>query len=205
MSKKEKKKERPLPRPPRKKAEQGFSGREEAGGLMFDKLQEAIAQGKVEEFMKENMPEGQYARKLAEMMMGISGSTLAFRPEGPEGKEGNGPGMKEDEAERPMLKVPKDVFQAAMEGNVNTLADLLKGEQVKTGAPLQKKKGMPPHEKEKEQPEGKEREEKSGSLLEKEVIDSLLEISVDNNLSMDWLIYRALKLYIKKYRETGQL
>lgn len=202
MPKKEKEKERPLPRPPRKKAERGFSGREEAGGLMFDKLQEAVAQGRVEEFMEENMPEGQYSRKLAEMMMGMSGAPLALRPERPE--EGNGPGMKE--AERPTLKVPKDVLQAAMEGNVNTLSDLLKREQGHPAAPTRRKKSAPPSGEGKALPGEKEgREEKNGSLLEKEVIDSLLEISVDNNLPMDWLIYRALKLYIKKYRETGQL
>ena len=196
------KKERALPQPPRKKTGPGFSQEEETGGLVFDKLQEAMAEGRMEEFMKENMPEGQHARKLVEIMMGMSGGgPFTGKMEGAEGNAPNKTGANSSEAGKPPMKVPKDVLQAAMEGNVGTLADLLKREHGEPGPQRGKKKteGGTIHK------EGPLPEEKNVSLLEKEIMDSLLEIAVDNNLDMDWLIYRALKLYIKKYRETGQL
>ena len=204
------KKEHPLPRPPKKRGGHAFTENPETGGLIFDKLQEAVAEGKVEEFMKENMPEGQYARKLTEMMMGMSGVPFAGKAETGAGAEPaiprlveNIPGIKDGEAESPMMKVPSDVLQAAMEGNLNTLKDLLKREHegfLSGPQPGKKKGGGVGQEEQKES-----LEEKNGSLVEKEIIDSLFEIAVDNNLDMDWLIRRALKLYIKKYRETGQL
>ncbi len=220
MPKKEKVKvkERPLPQPPGKKEKRlpGPSGREETGGLIFDKLQQAIAEGKAEEFMKENLPggpEGEYARKLAGMMMEMSGVPFSGGQEGgyggaaPEQKKGSekkkNPEDKGGEGERPMTKVPQDVLQAAMAGNVSVLADLLKQEY----GGLKKEYGGLEREHAEEQPgaAGQKEQPNNGSLLEKEVLDSLFEISVDNNLAMDWLVYRALKLYIKKYRETGQL
>ncbi len=207
MPKKEK--ERSLPQPPRKKTRPGFHEQPEREGLVFDKLQEAMAEGKVEEFMKENMPEGEYARKLAGLMMGMSGVPFAERPAGP--ASGPSQEMKADETERPMLQVPEDVLQAALAGNVSTLAGLLGREHGKKQKPQpgkKKEKGGAAYSESRAegQPEKKEElAERNGSLLEKEIVDSLLEISVDNNLAMDWLIYRALKLYIKKYRETGQL
>lgn len=191
------KKERPLPQPPRGKRFSEAAGKDE---LMFDKLQEAAAEGRLEKFIQENVPGGEYAQRLTEMMMGMSGMPVTPAATAPGKSEG-------EKAGAGMEHVPSDILQAVREGNVETLQGLLKREHGKhedTAGGKGPKKGK-----------GKRAEEVmagqdnavqfSGSLIEKEVIDSLLEIGVDNGLSMDWLILRALKLYIKKYRETGQL
>ncbi|MDA8089094.1 MAG: hypothetical protein M0Z61_02545 [Nitrospiraceae bacterium] len=195
------KKERPLPRPPRKKGRHGFTEQTETEGLVFDKLQQAMAEGRAEEFMKENLPEGEYARKLTDIMMGMSGVSFDVNQNitsgGPDKLE-----AKDKEADRPLAKVPKDVLQAAMEGNIGSLTDLLKREHEKSAPHPGKGKGKSGGLQAEEM---KGLEEKNGSLLERDIMESLYEISVDNNLSIDWLLYRALKLYIKKYRETGQL
>ena len=43
------------------------------------------------------------------------------------------------------------------------------------------------------------------SAPEKEVLDSLMKIASENNASIDWLILRALKLYIEEHEKTGRL
>ncbi|MDA8170395.1 MAG: hypothetical protein M0033_11725 [Nitrospiraceae bacterium] len=180
------KKKRALPQPPGRR---GFAAGEgpKKEGLMFDELQEAMAGGQksLEEFMKKNIPEGEYSRRLTEMMMGMSGIPVA------KGKGGEAAPEGTESPETAQMKVPEDILHAAHEGDVQTLKNLLARQQGKSEV----SKG----------PEGPEESEDKQSLMEKEIMDSLYEISVDNGISMDWIIQRALKLYIRKYRDTGQL
>jgi hypothetical protein len=37
------------------------------------------------------------------------------------------------------------------------------------------------------------------------IIDELLRISADNDVTVDWLMLRAVKLYVEEYRKTGRL
>jgi hypothetical protein len=37
------------------------------------------------------------------------------------------------------------------------------------------------------------------------IIDELLRISTDNDVTVDWLMLRAVKLYVEEYRKTGRL
>ena len=67
--------EKPLPKPPstpfgRKRAGEQ---REEQEPLTADRMAAAMAEGKIEEFLKKEMPDNEHARKLANMMMGMSG------------------------------------------------------------------------------------------------------------------------------------
>jgi len=67
------KKNKPLPRPP--KTPFGRRRAEPDGGqdLLADKMAEAAALGKLDEFISHELPNSEHARKLAEMMMGMTG------------------------------------------------------------------------------------------------------------------------------------
>jgi len=41
--------------------------------------------------------------------------------------------------------------------------------------------------------------------IEKEVLDQMIEIASANSVTLDWLILRAMKVYIEEYRKTGRL
>ncbi|MCK5426885.1 MAG: hypothetical protein KAJ34_04255, partial [Thermodesulfovibrionia bacterium] len=42
-------------------------------------------------------------------------------------------------------------------------------------------------------------------VIDKEIIDKFIEIAFDNNLSVDWLLFRAVKKYVKEYQKTEKL
>jgi hypothetical protein len=68
-------KEKPLPKP-RKAAfgrKKQFGQEEGQDALLADRLAAAMAEGKLEEFLKQEMPDNEYARSLATMMMGMTG------------------------------------------------------------------------------------------------------------------------------------
>ena len=51
-------------------------------------------------------------------------------------------------------------------------------------------------------------EQESGegqSSLEKQLLDDLVKIAADNSVTLDWLISRALALYVRDYTATGRL
>ena len=37
------------------------------------------------------------------------------------------------------------------------------------------------------------------------IINELIRISADNDVTVDWLMLRAVKLYVEEYRKTGRL
>ena len=41
--------------------------------------------------------------------------------------------------------------------------------------------------------------------IDKELIDAMIQIAKDNSVTMDWMILRAIKVYIDEYRKTGKL
>src|SRR5512135_840359 len=86
-------KEKPLPKPPhtafgRKKPTEHAEG----DTLLADRLAEAMAEGKIEDFLKQELPDNEYARNLTSMMMGmtgmlpIGGAETAPQPQPPEKK-----------------------------------------------------------------------------------------------------------------------
>ena len=151
--------------------------------LTADRMAEAMATGRIEDFFRSELPQGEHAKKLASMMMGMTGMTP------PEGF------MEKTEREEgtPSPQMPaEEVTNAVHAGDVKALMGLLEREH---------KKRMPEDEMEKKE------EEKAPALSapEKEVLDSLMRIASENNASIDWLMLRALKLYIKEYEKTGRL
>ncbi|MEJ2685310.1 MAG: hypothetical protein P8Z71_13070 [Candidatus Sulfobium sp.] len=181
-------KEKPLPRPPGKKFHEG----EDNTPILADRIAEALAGGKLDEFMKREIPDSEQARTLVSMMMGMTGM---LPPEGLKnagGEESSGASAEETSGEAPSAaEPPEDVREAAQTGDMDMLIGLLKREHGKRrdGAADSGLEG----------PAG------DGATIGREDIDRLLRIASDNGLSPDWIILRAIKLYIREYGKTGRL
>ena len=189
------KKEKPLPEPPstpfgRKRA---FEENENREPLMADEMAMAMSEGKLNEFLKKNMPDSEYAGKLAEMMMGMTG----MMP--PEGFSGKPASETKDIPEKhgtqiPAPAPPDDVVKAVRAGDVKSLMELLAREHKnRTAAP------------DSSSPKGKKLKSPLQPAIEKTVIDQLIKIAADNNTSVDWLLFRAIKRYVQEYQKTGKL
>jgi hypothetical protein len=192
--------ERPLPKPPgtafgrKRSQEEG----DEGTPLMADRLARALAEGKVEEFMEREIPDNEHARALLSMMMGMTGM---MPEEGLAGKRDEGvnipdmPGIKEsqDETVQPS-PASADLLNAVTAGDVKGLMGILKKEL---------------NERSSDGPPSINTEHKAESdtppVIDKEIIDQLISIASDNSLTMDWIILRAIRLYVEEYKKTGRL
>jgi hypothetical protein len=198
-------KDHALPKPPHK----AFGGKkrfeEDQSTLIADRMAAAMANGKLDEFIKQELPDNVYARNLTSMMMGMTGMLpmengpaapssreVAFQPAPSEAVDIRpGEGMVQAEA------VPEDVRRAIETGDVKGLKDILRREYLKrtpgadidmgdkTAQPQTQPSGMP--------------------MIDKELIDAMIQIAQDNNVTLDWMILRAIKVYVEEYRKTGRL
>jgi hypothetical protein len=192
-------KDKPLPKPldtpfGRKKR---FENSESTPPLMADKMAMAMAKGSLDEFIKEELPDNEHARKLAEMMMGMTGMTgmmSSGKPVSDKEKSDNDPApVKEKKSS--FDQPPEDVVNAVKSGDVTELTDLLKREHYKRSPnsatdDVNDKKGKPAS---------------SQASIEKVTIEQLIKIAADNDLSIDWIFFRALKKYVEDYQKTGDL
>ncbi|MHB8845524.1 MAG: hypothetical protein ACYC7L_12370 [Nitrospirota bacterium] len=189
--------EKPLPKPP-KKAFGHQKPAEERGGqeLLADQMAVAAAEGRLDEFLKENMPDSEHAQTLARMMMGMTGMMPM-------------PGMTAPTpSAQPSITpevsatvVPEEVFKAVQGGDVKGLVDLLRKEHQKRSPGEQlaeADKPAPSEEATAQQPTGQ-------PTIDKELIDALVRIASDNSVTLDWIILRAVKVYVEEYRKTGKL
>lgn len=149
---------------------------EDTAPLMTEQIAAAMAEGKLEEFLKDEIPDNDYARNLVSMMMGMTGM------------------LPSESVSSPPAQPPEDVLKAAQSGDVKGLMELLKREYgrhvpgaLQTGS---EKSAVSPDEK---------------PIIEKEIIDQLIKIASDNNATLDWLVLRAIKLYVEEYIKTGRL
>ncbi len=184
--------ERPLPEP--SKPAFGRKGRhEESEGqrLMADELALAAAEGRLDDFMSKEVPDNDYARELVSMMMGMTGMAPAGNP----GDIEAGPVSSESkEEETNPSDAPPEVVAAVRGGDVQQLMGLLQkeylkrfcGEEQDMTAETRTDKNMKP-------------------TIERDVIEALVKIASDNDVSLDWLTLRALKLYVQEYQKTGRL
>ena len=194
------KKEKELPKP--KKTPFGKNRHENEGQddlLMADRMALAAAEGRLNEYLDQEIPEGEYARKLTTMMMGMTG---ILPPEGVSA-DNQQKGPSSDAAETDTVSegiaaaaVPEDVTEAAKAGDVEVLKELLAREkQKRTPGPVGTKVEIPKPD----QPQS------SPSMIEKDMLDSMIKVAFDNKVSVDWLMARALKLYLEEYQKTGRL
>jgi len=197
--------EKPLPKPPstpftRKRAGQH---NDEQEPLTADRMAQAMAEGKLDEFLKKEMPDNEAARKMATMMMGMTGMmSMGGPPMAPPSPAQQQPPLSPDrnaaEQISPPGEVPEDVRKAIESGDVKGLKELLRREYLKrtpgatfdtsqeaAAPPQQQASGMP--------------------VIDKELIDAMIEIAKENSVTMDWMILRAIKVYVEEYRKTGKL
>ncbi len=186
--------ERPLPKPPsspfgrRKRPEKG----EEDVPLMADRMAMAQAEGRLEEFLERELPDNEHAKKLASMMIGMTGMAQGGTLQPPaEGKPCSGA-----EPEISPAQPPEDILTAVHAGDVQGLVGLLERERRKRSPDERPAEGV-------SGAAGKPAAEKPS--IEKETLDLLIDIAAENDLSLDWIILRALRLYIMEYRESGRL
>ena len=124
------KKERDLPKPgktPFSRNRPENEGQDDL--LMADRMAMAAAEGKLDEYLEQEIPEGEYAKKLAMMMMGMTGilpqeaglhedehtkSSLSEAAETGQAQEGEA-----------APAVPEDVVNAVQAGDVEKLKELL--------------------------------------------------------------------------------
>ena len=162
-----------------------------------------MAEGKLDEFLQQEMPDNEAARKMAAMMMGMTGMMPmggpAMAPPSPAQQQPSlSPEMNAAEQASPPGEVPEDVKKAIESGDVRGLKELLRREYLKRtpGATFDtnEEAAAPPPP----QPSGM-------PTIDKELIDAMIEIAKENSVTMDWIILRAIKVYVEEYRKTGKL
>ena len=164
---------------------------------MADQMAMAMSQGKLNEFLQKELPDNEHARKLAEMMMGMSG----MMPAGgiaPKTEEFSKEPASEEHGKRSSdAQPPEDIANAVQAGDLQGIMGLLAKEHAKrTGSSIT---DTPHEEKNSNTPSSAE------PIVDKEVVDELIKIASDNNISLDWLFFRALKRYVEEYKRTGNL
>lgn len=170
---------------------------EEPGALIADQMAGAMAEGRLEEFLKKELPDNEYARKLSMMMLGMTG----MLPQGhglpaPTEKSPDSSVGEESVREDAPVRLPEDVATAVQAGDVQSLMELLKREFEKRSSHIEG--DASPDEKKVDSPA-------ASGAIEKETMGTLMEIASENNLSLDWIVLRALRRYIRDYRKTGAL
>jgi hypothetical protein len=196
------KKQKPLPKPlstpfGRKRS---FEKNDIGETLIADRMAKAMADGTLEKFLQKELPDNEHARKLAHMMMGMTGM---MPPQGISAHAGKDrrdiselSGRKHHEAISPATEPPEDVMNAVKNADVKGLMVLLKREYKKQRG---SKEGSV-DEKNKNTTSFRDQ-----AVIDKETIEHLIKIASDNNLSFDWLFFRALKRYVDEYQKTGNL
>ncbi len=198
------KKDKVLPTPPKmafgrkRPSEQP----DDQSGLIADRMAAAMAEGKIEEFLKQEIPDNEFAKNLVNMMMGMTGMmpigdhTTApqshVKEQQPKSSE-----KKTMEQISPSAVVPEDVQKAITNGDVKGLKDLLRREFLKRtpGTDI----GMS------EEAVTLQPQSSGMPTIDKDLIDAMVQIAKDNSVTMDWMILRAIKVYIQEYQKTGRL
>lgn len=201
--------DRPLPTPPRSRF--GRDSQEEAGsasGMISDRMALAAAEGRLEEFLQHEIPGGAAARNLAMMMMGMSGMMPMEMPAGqPQAVSPQSPTpLVTDGQTAGSPEVPPEVLAAIQQGDVANLTGILRAEHAKRSgqgvatdeasqAPASPSAAGPSVAPTAAGPAG----------IDTAIINELIRISADNDVTVDWLMLRAVKLYVEEYRKTGRL
>jgi hypothetical protein len=195
------KKEKPLPKPPNTPfgRKRPFEGVEKKEPLIADEMTEAMAEGKLDQYLKNKLPDSEHARKLAEMMMGMTGmlppEDLSTNLEKDKTAPTQSSEKNTSKNPEPVSHPPEDVMHAVQSGDVKGLIELLEREQKKRSV--------------KSIPQKKEKKSRSKNqptpTIEKEIADQLIKIASDHSLSIDWVFLRALKRYVEEYKKTGNL
>jgi hypothetical protein len=193
MEKDEKSLPRPLKTPfGRKRAGEDESEQE----LMADKMAEAAAFGNLEAFLDRELPDSEHARSLANMMMGMTG----MLPQGARPSPGVPGGVVPEPSNEEAQNAPPGIRAAVQAGDVKGLIDMLRQEHLKRS-----EGGEEAPFREAAEAASPSEATQSVPIAEQVVLDQLIALARENNVSPDWVIQRALKLYFEEYKRTGRL
>ena len=207
--------DRPLPNPPRSRFGRDSQEEAPAPGMISDRMALAAAEGRIEEFLQHEIPAGEHARTLAMMMMGMSGMLPMETPAGPpQAVATHMPSPVVSDAQTDdSPEVPPELLAAIQQGDVANLMGILRAEHAKRAgsgaasdelsqAPAAASAARPPVP----APEPAAAASGAGPAgIDTAIIDELLRISADNDVTVDWLMLRAVKLYVAEYQKTGRL
>jgi hypothetical protein len=199
-------KEKPLPKPPKTAfgRQRPDESAQDQGSLIADRMAVAAAEGKLDEFLKSEMPDNEYARSLATMMMGMTGmmpmvGATTGMPEAPVTQQPQPPETASPELAAAAIDVPEDVKKAIQSEDVQGLMAMLRrehekrspgGESLPTEAPVSPSSSTPAP---------------GAPQIDKNLIDAMIQIAQDNSVTLDWMILRAIKVYVQDYQKTGKL
>jgi hypothetical protein len=193
-----------LPKPPNKAFgnKKRFEEEDDQSTLIADRMAAAMAEGKLDEFIKQELPDNEYARNLTSMMMGMTGMLpMGGAPVAPPPAEQEPRSSASVPTEQvlPAAEAPaevlEDVKKAIEGGDVKSLMELLRQEHRK------RTPGSDPGTTE----EAIAAPSSAQPAIEKDQVDALLQIAHDNSVSVDWLILRAIRVYVLEYQKTGRL
>lgn len=186
--------DKPLPRPHKRAFGHQRPAQEQDGQeLLADQMAVAAAEGRLDEFLKKNMPDSEHAQTLAKMMMGMTG----MMPMGG-GVTSPTPPLQPSAGAETAAAVPENVLKAVQGGDVKGLTDLLRKEHQKRSPGAQIEGAASVEAPVAQEPAGQ-------PAIDKELIDALVRIAADNSVTVDWIILRAVKVYVEEYRKTGKL
>jgi hypothetical protein len=101
----------------------------------------------------------------------------------------------------PQQEVPVEVVKMVQDGDVKGLMEILRQEHLKrsSGSAVAGivETGSAP-EAAPSQPAGM-------PTIDKELIDAMIQIAKDNSVTVDWIILRAIKVYVQEYLKNGKL
>jgi len=195
------KKDRLLPQPPKKPFQRRRSFQENSPEepLLADKLMRAGAEGTLEELMTQELPDSEYSKKLTELLMGLTGMMPTVNNLDHDHKDRKGTSAKNRtisrEKEPHYDEPPEDIKQVVQSGDIKLLMELLYREH---------KKRMPDSESELSFDKNDHRSQKP-SVVNKNLFDQMISIAAEHNVKQEWLLMRAIRLYIDEYNRTGRL
>ena len=194
------KKEKSLPKPPKTPFGRSgsFESSDEETPLLADRMAHAAAQGKLDSFLKEELKDNEHAQKLAMIMMGMTGITPPGSSSVSASKERyNQKDNQETGSPDPSIAagMSDEIMNAAQEGDVQQLVELLKKEHKR----MSSKEASKEEKKKQGEPDAKE------IASEQALAEKIHDIAAENSVSPDWIMVRALKLYISEYEKTGRL
>src|SRR5512134_1191957 len=112
-------KEKPLPKPPSTPFGRKRRAEEDREPLMADQIAQAAAEGKLDEFIRQEVPDNEYARGLVSMMLGMTGM---LPPEGlkpaPTGEKTADTGGEAETPGEPPPMPSEDILKAVKSGDV---------------------------------------------------------------------------------------
>ena len=197
---------KPLPTPPGPGRKRRSEEDPPDEPLIADKMGMAMVTGDLDKFMKEEFEGSENAHKLASMMMGMSGMAPGgITPKGITPQGATTPPEEEQVTSGEASSAPpsEEIMKAAMSGDSKGLAEMLKKEHLRRqGAGTDVSEEKPS---EMQDPAAGESQASPEAAMEKEVLVKLMKIASENNVSIDWVINRALKLYVRDFEATGRV